>query len=48
MPQRRFTILGMGHIPKIRTLSGTTCCITVHLIHNGEKMIEVFRKVARV
>jgi len=48
MPQRSFSVFGVGHLPKICTPSCTACCMTVYLICRGEKVVEVVRKIARV
>jgi len=48
MPQRSFSVFGVGHMPKICTPSCTARCMTVYLIYRGEKVVEVVRKIARV
>ena len=48
MPQRPFSIFGVGHLPKICTPSFTAHCMTVYLIYRVEKAVEVVRKIARV
>ena len=48
MPQRSFSVFGVGHLPKMCTLSCTARCMTVYLIYRGEKVVEVARKIARV
>jgi len=47
MPQRPFSLFGVGHLPKICTPSCTARCMTVYLIYS-EKVVEVVRKIARV
>ena len=46
MPQRPFSVFGVGHLPKICTPSCTARCMTVYLIYRGGKVVEVVRKIA--
>jgi len=48
MPQRPFSVFGVGHLPKICSPSCTARCMTVYLIYRGEKVVEVVTKIARV
>jgi len=47
MPQRSFSVFGVGHLPKICTPSCTARCMTMYLIYRGEKAVEVVRVTRR-